>query len=80
MEIGMKNNIDMETIMICAVMAVTGAFGIVAGGAAFLGIRFRECNTAVLTGICCSLSGILWGVLLIVNSNGKSGQIRSKNA
>lgn len=60
--------IDMETILLCAVMAVAGAFGIVAGGAAFAGVRFGECNAALLAGGGCTLWGILWGVLLIFNS------------
>lgn len=61
--------IDMETILLCAIMAVVGAFGIVAGAAAFAGVRFCECNAALLAGGGCSLGGILWGILLIFNSN-----------
>lgn len=62
-------NIDMETVMICAIMAVAGAFGIVAGGAAFAGVSFQDCNTALLAGGGCTLGGVLWGILLIINSN-----------
>lgn len=61
--------LDMETIMVCAVMALAGALGIVAGAAAFAGIRFQECNAAVLIGIGCTLWGVIWGTLLIFNSN-----------
>lgn len=61
--------VDMETIMVCAIMAAAGAFGIMAGIAAFAGIRFQECNAVVLTGIGCTLWGMIWGVLLIFNSN-----------
>lgn len=61
--------VDMETIILCAVMAVAGTFGILAGAAAFAGIRFQEYNAAVLAGIGCGIWGILWGVLLIFNSN-----------
>lgn len=61
--------VDMETILLCAVIAVAGALGMMAGAAAFLGIRFQECNAAVLTGIGCTLGGIFWGTLLILNRN-----------
>ena len=61
--------IDVETVIICAVMAMAGAVGLVAGVAAFVGIRFQECDRTVLTGICLILVGILWGILLIFNSN-----------
>lgn len=61
--------LDMETIIICAVMAIVGTFGIMAGIAAFAGVSFQECNTVLLTGICCGVSGIAWGILLIANSN-----------
>lgn len=61
--------VDMETVALCALIAVIGAFGIVAGTAAFMGIRFQECNVAALTGIGCTLGGILWGSLLIFNRN-----------
>lgn len=62
-------NIDMETILLCTIMAVAGAFGIVAGGAAFAGVRFQECNAVLLAGGSVALWGILWGILLIFNSN-----------
>ncbi|MCI5874939.1 MAG: hypothetical protein PUJ55_02585 [Clostridiales bacterium] len=61
--------IDMETILLCAIMAVAGAFGMIAGGAAFAGVRFQECNAVLLAGGGCGLGGILWGILLIFNSN-----------
>ena len=61
--------IDVETIIICAVMAMAGAVGLVAGVAAFIGIQFQECDRSVLTGICLGLVGIFWGILLIFNSN-----------
>lgn len=62
-------HVDMETVALCALIAAVGAFGMVAGAAAFLGIRFQECNAALLTGIGCTLAGILWGSLLIFNGN-----------
>ncbi len=61
--------IDVETILLCAIMAVAGAFGMIAGGAAFAGVRFQECNAAFLAGGGFALWGILWGILLIFNSN-----------
>ena len=61
--------IDMETVLICAGMAVIGAFGIMAGAAAFAGVRFQECNSALLAGSGCTLGGLFWGILLIFNSN-----------
>lgn len=59
--------VDMETVALCALIAVIGAFGMVAGAAAFMGISFQECNAAALTGIGCTLGGVLWGSLLILN-------------
>ena len=59
--------IDIETILICAVMALVGAVGLVIGVAAFVGIRFQECNGSILIGICVGLVGIIWGILLIFN-------------
>lgn len=61
--------LDMETIMICAVAAVIGTLGAVAGGAAFAGIRFQDCNPIALMGVCCGMSGLVWGILLLINSN-----------
>lgn len=61
--------VDMETILICALIAVVGAFGIVTGIAAFIGVKFQECNAALLSGGGCMLGGIIWGILLIINSN-----------
>ena len=56
--------VDMELILLCALMAAIGAFGLVT-----FGIQFQECNAALLTGIVCGLWGILWGSLLIQNRN-----------
>ncbi len=61
--------VDMELILLCALMAVIGAFGLVTGVVLLLGIRFQECNAALLTGAVCGLWGILWGSLLIQNRN-----------
>ena len=61
--------IDMEVIMICALMAVVGTLGIVMGTAAFMGIRFQECNGTAVIGTGCTLWGLLWGILLIFNRN-----------
>lgn len=61
--------VDMETILLCAIMAVAGTFGIVVGGAAFAGVRLQECNTTLLAGGSCAFWGIIWGILLIFNCN-----------
>lgn len=61
--------VDMEMVLLCAVMAIIGAFGIVAGIAAFMGVSFWECNVTLLVGGGCTIGGILWGSLLIFNSN-----------
>lgn len=61
--------IDMEVIMVCAVMAMAGAIGIVIGTAAFMGIHFQECNGTVVIGTGCTLWGLIWGILLIFNRN-----------
>lgn len=61
--------LDMETILLCAIAAAAGAFGIMAGAAAFAGIRFQECDGVLLAGTGGILWGILWGILLIYNSN-----------
>ena len=57
--------VDMELILLCALMAAIGAFGLVTG----VVLLFQECNAALLTGIVCGLWGILWGSLLIQNRN-----------
>lgn len=62
-------NIDMETILLCALIAVVGALGIMAGAAAFAGVRFSECSGALLAGGGCALGGLFWGILLIFNRN-----------
>lgn len=59
--------IDMELVLVCAVMAAAAAFGLMTGVAAFLGVRLQECDTAVVVGIGCTLGGLLWGILLIAN-------------
>ena len=66
--------VDMELILLCALMAAIGAFGLVTGVVLLfvgllVGIQFQECNAALLTGIVCGLWGILWGSLLIQNRN-----------
>lgn len=63
------SRVDMETVLICAVIAIVGAFGAVAGLVTFAGVRFQECNAALLTGGGCTLGGVLWGILLIFNRN-----------
>ncbi len=60
---------DVETILLCAVIAVTGAVGVVAGAAAFLGVSLQECSAALVAGGGCALGGIFWGILLIFNSS-----------
>ena len=55
--------VDMELILLCALIAAIGAFVLLSG------IQFQECNAVLLTGIVCGLWGILWGSLLIQNRN-----------
>ncbi len=64
--------LDVEMVLICAVTAVFEALGLVAGAAAFVGIRFQECDAAALTAICFGLGGLFWVVLLIFNSSKRS--------
>lgn len=61
--------VDMELILLCALIAAIGAFGLVTGVVLLFGIQFQECNAVLLTGIVCGLCGILWGSLLIQNRN-----------
>lgn len=61
--------VDMETVLLCGLIAVVAAFGCVVWFAAMTGTQFGDWNGAVLTGIGCSLAGIFWGILLIFNSN-----------
>ena len=65
----LMKTVDMELILLCALMAAIGAFGLVTGVVLLFGIQFQECNAALLTGIVCGLWGILWGSLLIQNRN-----------
>ena len=57
--------VDMELILLCALIAAIGAFGLVTGVVLLFGIQFQECNAAMV----CGLWGILWGSLLIQNRN-----------
>lgn len=58
---------DKELILICALMAVVGALGIVALILVFFGRTIDACNPTILAASYCGLCGILWGVLLIFN-------------
>lgn len=59
--------IDKEMILICAMMAIVGALGIVASVLVFAGKTIETCNTTILAASFCGLSGLIWGVLLIYN-------------
>lgn len=61
--------VDMETVILCAIIAIVGVIGVLAGGAAFAGVRFQDLDAVWLTGAGCTLGGVLWGILLIFNSN-----------
>ena len=62
-----RNAIDMELVLLCALMAVVATFGLITGVAALLDVRLQECDAAVVVGIGCTLSGLFWGILLIAN-------------
>ena len=47
--------VDMELILLCALIAAIGAFGLVTGVVLLFGIQFQECNAVLLTGIVCGL-------------------------
>lgn len=68
--------LDLETIIICAIIASVGSVGLVVGAAAFIGINFQEGDGAKLAGICIALGGIIWGILLIFNSNQLTKQVK----
>lgn len=55
---------DMETILLSVFMAAVGAFGLIAGLAAFAGVRFSDCDGGMLVCGACTLAAILWGVLI----------------
>lgn len=59
--------IDMQVVLLCAVMAVAATFGFMTGAAAFLDVRLQECDPAAVVGIGCTVGGLLWGILLIAN-------------
>lgn len=56
-----------ETVIVCAVTAAFGAFGIIVGAAAFLGVRFGEKNIETWLGAGLILGAVLWGILLLYN-------------
>ena len=52
--------VDMELILLCALMAAIGAFGLVTGVVLLFGIQFQECNAALLPELCAG-SGAYYG-------------------
>lgn len=59
--------IDMETILICGLMALVASLGIVMGIVVFMGVAISECSPAILSGSYFATSGLLWGILLLSN-------------
>lgn len=59
--------IDFEMVITCGIMALVAALGIVTGIVVFLGVRIYECNAALVSGSYFAISGIIWGILLVMN-------------
>lgn len=59
--------IDKEMIGICGLIALIAALGVVSGVLVFTGTTIETCNHTFLAASYCSLSGIIWGILLIFN-------------
>lgn len=51
--------VDMELILLCALMAAIGAFGLVTGVVLLFGIQFQECNAHCSPELCAGLGHIM---------------------
>ena len=58
MEGRVKKTIDAEKMLVCAAGAFITAFGVIAGGLAFIGVPFTRSNAGLLV----VGTGILWGL------------------
>ena len=62
-----KKRIDREMVIVCAVVAMLAALGIVFGVIVFFGWDLQECNSTLLVSGFSVLTGSIWGILLCRN-------------
>lgn len=62
-----KRRIDREMIIVCAVVAILSAIGIIFAVVLFLGWDVTECNSTMLVSLFSVLTGSIWGILLCRN-------------
>lgn len=62
-----KRRIDREMIIVCAVVAILSAIGIIFAVILFFGWDVTECNSTVLVSLFSVLTGSIWGILLCRN-------------
>ena len=59
--------LDYEMVIVCGIMALVAALAIVVGIVVIAGVRFYQCNPAILSGSFFGISGLLWGILMLTN-------------
>lgn len=62
-----KNRLDKETVIICALMAMAAAVGVIFVPIVMLGIDVMRCNSTMLVAIYSVAAGSIWGILLCRN-------------
>ena len=62
-----KQRIDREMIVVCAIIGMVSALGIIFGVLVFFGWDVTECNSTLLVSIFFALAGSIWGILLCRN-------------
>lgn len=59
--------IDIEMVIVCGVMALAAALGVVMGLFVIFEATIAECNGAIVVGCYVSMSFLMWGLLLLKN-------------
>lgn len=62
-----KGRLDKETIVVCAIIAMLAALGIVFAVIIFFGWDLTQCDSTLLVSVFSVLAGSIWGILLCRN-------------
>lgn len=60
--------LDIETLFIIAIFSIMQGIGIVSLIGAIAGVGFTEVGASCVFGMCFGLSGIIFGVLMFINT------------